>query len=477
MKRFLCILLMMIILACYGAATAFAADGTDTSDVSESPQPAHIYIDNENTYDNIKSSYSNGYVPTVRSGVAKIVLPIICEGELVDNKIRATVNLGNTANMPFVSKNYEKTVRLAKHKINGKDSISAYLITFDLALSDDRTNGVYPVILNLSATDITGNPLNEQVTLYVTITNGRAPQEHEENKIPPVLTPKILVEACKAVAIDETGAELAVDRITAGQRMRLTVTLRNMSKNVGVLNMTVNVAAPNGYFSLCNNSRDVYIEAIAADSCCDVVYEYTTSVLAPAGEYSFTVTYDFSYMQGENYLTSSGSGTATVRLHQDVKVQFDKVMLPTELVVTDTINTTVSAINLGRCTVYNVRAVIEADGLSPAGTAFIGNIDAGQSANATIQIYVSSLTQSETKYGYTSGKVTFYYEDADGKEYKEESKISTTVKSPFIAAEYAAKDSPNQWWIIIGITAVAILICVAWLMISYTRKRKKYGKD
>ncbi len=477
MKRIVLVLLTVMICICPVNTSAFAEESADASAAPEIHYPARLYIDNENTYNGMESSYSNGYVPTVKSGVAKLVLPILCDGELKDNKIRATVNLGSPDNMPFVSKNYEKTVRLAKHKINGKDSISAYLVAFDLKLSSQRINGVYPVMLDISAIDKTGNTVSEQFTLYVTITDGEKPQASEDNKVKPVLAPKILVVACKAVAVDETGAELAHDRITAGQRIRLTVTLRNMSSDVGVINMTVNITAPDGYFTLRNASRDTYIESIPAAESFEVVYEYDTSISAPAEEHGFAVIYDYNYMQGESYLASSGNGTATVRLAQEVKVQFDKVMLPSELTVSDTVNTTVSAMNIGRCIAYNVRAVIEADGLSPSGTAFIGNINAGQAGSASVNVYVSSLKESETMYGNTKGKITFYYEDADGNEYSEESEFQTMIKSPFTVSDIAPKDSPSQWWIIVGISAAAISACIIGLAVAYGRKRKKYGKD
>ncbi len=313
--------------------------------------------------------------------------------------------------------------------------------------------------------------------LLCCLTVSTAVLAEESAEAQPSFTPKVLVESYRAVAIDENGEKLSVDGIAAGQRIRLTVTLRNMSKDIGVVNMTVTATAPAEYFSLCNASRDIYIASLKADSSCEIIYEYDSKISAPSGEYSFDIAYDFNYLQGDSYSSSVGSGTARLKLTQEVKLQFDKILLPDELTVSDIVNASVSAINLGRCTVYNVRAIIEADGLAPNGTAYIGNIEAGQASSATVQVYVSSLSESETLYGYTNGKVCFYYEDEDGNEYSEESQFSVKINSPFTKADASENASPKQWWLIVGISATAILICGTGLAIAYTVKRKKYEKD
>lgn len=107
----------------------------------------------------------------------------------------------------------------------------------------------------------------------------------------------------------------------------------------------------------------------------------------------------------------------------------------------------VQAINLSHAKAYNVRAVIEADGFSPMGTIFIGNVDGGMSAEGTGSVAVTGLTRSSFSYGQTKGTGTFFYEDAE-------------------------EDATGQWWIIM--TAVAAVI-VTGGAVAAVRRRKGCG--
>ncbi len=44
--------------------------------------------------------------------------------------------------------------------------------------------------------------------------------------------------------------------------------------------------------------------------------------------------------------------------------------------------------NLGRDKLYNAKVRLEATGLSPSGTVFLGNIEAGTAAEGSMKIYV-----------------------------------------------------------------------------------------
>ena len=95
-------------------------------------------------------------------GYAAIVIPLTCDGELDQNRLCAAVNLGDYTNMPFVCKNYEKTV--------WPSSESLYIVSFSLELKQDRTNGNYPVSVDITVTDKMGNQVQKTITVLPLLT-------------------------------------------------------------------------------------------------------------------------------------------------------------------------------------------------------------------------------------------------------------------------------------------------------------------
>lgn len=461
MKRIIAIVLILssLFLMCI---TAYAEDGTDTAPdtapvVPEAP--ATLSIDNQNTYDGMDKSYSEGYVPRVSGGYATVVIPLICDGELEGNKLCASVNLGDSMSMPFVCKNYEKTVSLSANNL--------YLVSFSLELKWDRVNGNYPVSVNISATDKNGNAIQETITVYIVINDGKDPnakEEEPEEEI--VLTPKVLVQFYECVAITDDG-ETAV--IKAGDKIKVKVTLVNTSGTESLKNITVTANATTDSFILQSVSDTQYIASVGAGTTFDVIYEYETKSDIPAGQYNIGISYDFDYGKG---MSSAGSGNARVTITQPLEMELSITQIPSKAVISDTVSVGVQAINLSRAKAYNVRAVIEADGFSPMGTIFIGDVDGGMSAEGMGQVTVTGLTKGNFSYGQTKGTVTFYYEDADGNELTEVKNFTTTIESPFSGETKTEEDAPEQWWIIMAVTAAVIIVGVTNIVIKKIKVRK-----
>ena len=462
MKRIIAIVLILssLFLMCI---TAYAEDGTETAPdtaplVPEAP--ATLSIDNQNTYAGMDKSYSEGYVPRVAGGYATVVIPLICDGELAGNKLCASVNLGDSMSMPFVCKNYEKTVSLSSDLL--------YLISFSLELKWDRVNGNYPVSVNISATDKNDNPIQETITVYIVINDGKDPnakEEEPEEEI--VLTPKVLVQSYECTAVSEDG-ETTV--IKAGDKIKVRVTLINTSKTEALKNMTVTATPTSESFILSSISDCQYIASVGAGAAFDVIYEYETKADMLAGQYNIGISYDFAYGKG---MSSAGSGNARVTITQPLEMELSLTQIPSKAVISDTVSVGVQAINLSRAKAYNVRAVIEADGFSPMGTIFIGDVEGGMSAEGLGQVTVTGLTKGNFSYGQTKGTVTFYYEDADGNELTEIKSFTTTIESPFSGDTKTEEDDPSRWWIIMTVIAVIIVTFVIVFITKRIKGRRK----
>lgn len=442
-------------------------DGQDDGDPSpgDGMSAARLFLDNENQYEGMDRSYSEGYIPRVENGMAYIVVPVLCSRPLRNKSLRVSLNLGDTQSMPFVCKNYEKTLHLKKTKVRGSSRVvEGYAAVFDLELKKDRYNGSYPVVLSFFGTDQAGMDVAQDFTVYVNITDGKPHVDGDgddggDGDDSVKLAPKVLVQSY----------QFSKKKIKAGEQGKVDITLVNKSKTEPVQNMTVVLKEQGEFFTLLDQSDSRYVDQIAAGEAVTVSYRYKVNPSTPQGSYNFEAVIDYNDDKGGAYNTQ---GTVKCRVVQPVKMQFDELNIPEQVEIADMLDVQVQAMNLGRGKVYNVRAVVEADGLLPDGTIFIGDIEAGQTGLGSTRIQVTGLRQSENIYGETNGEVTYYFQDESGKEHRETKEIMTSVMAMNIVNTEQEEDNPGQWWLIMAVLANVIVIMVIAVALRFRMYRR-----
>ncbi len=463
MKKLKYILAAIVILSIMLNPIVSLAEDDATDDINPMSS-AKLVLDNQNRYEGMDRSYSEGYIPRVENGTAFIVVPITCSGQLKNNSITVSLNLGDTQSMPFVCKNYERTIYLQQSNVNDNTAVvEGYVASFALELKSDRYNGSYPVAASVSASDTSGQEVIQEFQLYVNITDGKNPDESETTEpvteAPPSFQPKVLVQSYK----------FSKENVMAGEDVTVDITLINTSMEETVKNMTVSVKENGEFFSLANPSDTTFVENIPAGGTVVVSYSYNVNAMTPQGQYDFEVAMDYNDSKGGGY---SGTGTVKLRVLQSVQVQFDELNISDTVQVADIVNAQVQAMNLGKSKVFNVRAVIEADGLIPDGTLFIGDMEAGQSATGSTEVSITGLSDSSSIYGDTKGTVTFYYEDGAGKEYNESREFTMRITSPFSESSKEEQDEPNQWWPIMAVLTGVILAFVICMVLRFRKHRR-----
>ena len=507
--------------------------------LSESPETvnqmavetAELKIDSENCYTGMDQPYSKGYTPKVENGTASLVVPVVCQGQLRDDTLKVSLNLGSGNGIPFISEKYEKDIGLSQEKINGsQETIACYLVNFDLKLKDDRKNGEYPVVLNVQTEDIDGNLIHKEFSVNVVITDEKPPASEPSTEEPstdepstvepsteepstdepstgepstepsteapkddltgavdvtgpsgsdsgggassggsgggssaseaPTFAPKIIVQSCKS----------SKDEIQAGDEVTLDITLLNTSSTETVRNMTVYIGDEGEYLNLLSPTDTIYVDSVSAGQTCVVSYKYKILASAVPGAYGLSVSMDYADSKGAS---QSASGKIKMMVSQAVKLEFDPLVLASEVQVGDVVTAQIQAMNLGRSKVHNVRAVIEADGLAPEGTLFIGDIEAGKTATGTVKISVTSLSKGSSLYGETRGTVTYYYEDENGKEYEETGNITTNIKTPFSNTTKETPEDTGQWWIIMAVVVGILFFFIIGMILRGIRRKKR----
>lgn len=438
---------------------------------TQPPLPVSLEIDNEHIYEGMDRAYKDGYTPVIKDGIATVVIPLVASGELVNKAITVTPDLGSTMNSPFVYSNYQKTFELQDNKVQGDISISSFLVRFDLALSSERFNGVYPISVKVLATDANGNSIQPEFTTYVTITDGKDPNAAEPTPKPekPTSQPKVIV----------SGYIINPSPVTAGEEFVAIITLKNTSETKSVQNMAVTVSCDCPNFSLQNDSNTIYIGKLKKGKTTDVEVRYNTDLETPVQRYNITLMIEYDNSEA---MTLNSSGTVPVTINQPLNVQMQTPKIPEQVNAGDTMPVSIQVMNMGRSRVYNVRCELSAPGLIPSETAFIGNMEPGTAMTSEINVFVGMKTMSEgyegeDKYGYTSGVITLIYEDSAGEEYTNDFDIATMINEPVIIPSSAEpKDEPekaSQWWISIAVGG--LIICgLTTALIIREKKRKSY---
>lgn len=190
-KRFFGILFAVVM--CLSYHFVMIAEAADLSQTNATVQmtgetqktndtAAALCIDNQNVYEGMDSAYNKGYQPVCENGKVTLVLPLMCSGKMKQDKITASVDLGDTKDSPFVFRNYEKDFLCKPEYINGtEETKEIYLVSFTFDLSGSRINGIYPVIINASGEDENGNEIQKAFKNYVTITDGIDKKEKSQN--------------------------------------------------------------------------------------------------------------------------------------------------------------------------------------------------------------------------------------------------------------------------------------------------------
>lgn len=282
----------------------------------------------------------------------------------------------------------------------------------------------------------------------------------------PVFEPKIMVESY----------QFSKKRIYAGSAGTVNIVLVNTSTTSAIKNMMATASIENENFQLTGKTDSVYIPYIAAGGRYLLSFSFKSKSDTPRGQYDLLVNMEYADKDGATY---SSTGKVKIDIVQKTRIKFDNLVINSEAEAGDTIEAQVNAMNLGRETVKNVRAVIKADGLKPKGTLYIGDIEAGQMGQGTVSVDVSAMSRGESEYGKTHGKVIFYYEGGNGKTRKVKKSFEVNIKPLNMPDDTDTKEEDNagQWWIVTGVVSGLIVILSVVIVIGRIRKRNGAGNE
>ena len=403
-----------------------------------------------------------------------LVLPLRTNGSLYKDEIKVSLGLGASASAPFEIANYEKIFTL--ESVIPKDTEEpqdVFLVQFDVALSEKRYNGVYPVTVNISGYDEENNSIDCIYTIYVTITDGQSTEIKQT--APEVATAEPVIYI--------SGSRVEPEKAMAGEEFTLTVTLKNSLTTKFVRNMLVKVDTGNLHINLLEDSDIFQIDKIPAGGEAELTIRFGTDSSLPAGKYplNFTFNYDSS-----KTLNLSSTGTTLVEIQQPANMELVMPRFADSVTVGETIPVNFQVMNMGRDPMYNVRCVVSGFGFAPSNTGYIGTMGAGTSATTKIELYIIALNASKgnengNQYGDTVGTVTLIYENENGEAFQQETTFETTVNRPIVQlqqtdnTEEETQKAASQWWVSVLILGGVILAAVIGIILVKKRQKNHGG--
>lgn len=265
-----------------------------------------------------------------------------------------------------------------------------------------------------------------------------------EDQTKPTFQPKIIVDSYK----------ISKENVYAGEEFNVNITIRNTNSSMSVKNLMVTAGIENEFLKLKSKSDSIFVDEIPAAGSTTVSYTLSSGSATPTGQYELKLSMGYADKEGNTY---DSTGQVKINITQKSKLKVDNLIISKEAEIGDTIEAGIKAMNLGNEKIKNVRAEIKADGLTPKGTLFIGDIEAGQAGEASVEVTVGSLKESDSEYGESNGVVTYYYENEDGREQKIEQEFTISIKELTIPQNDDTTRKSNQWWIAIAVVVVLLL--------------------
>lgn len=482
-----------------------------------------LSIDDAHIYENMKTSWSDGYEPVVKEGYADIVLPLSVREDAEIPSVSAALEFDNAKDSPFVIRNYKKTVRAETVASQDGANEKLFFVRFHLQLSENRVNGTYPLTVS-AAYSCEGQTITQKFLIYVRITDGKAAASSESSQTNTVSsegTPSSdLTAGGESAASDQEGAgegtasyneasgESAVSydessgtntaeqtatsepkvilakcsaseaSLQAGGSLHVTATLKNTNKKKYVQNMTVTVTVDEPGITLESESNVFYIEKLGAGKTTDLPLSFSVSDQTLAGKYP--VSLELSYDNPDaTPLTSSLQ--FYLKVDQTMNVAFEVGSYATEMNAGDSISIPVQAINMGRDMIYNVRCELNVPGLEARTTLYLGNLDGGTASEGELNAFagmVNPLAEYDTgRYGATAGTMELVYEDAEGNEYRQSAEIRMTIQPLEINTSQDTEDEDTPHigrQLLIGAIIIGAAVVI---LLSLPRRLRRKKRD
>lgn len=287
------------------------------------------------------------------------------------------------------------------------------------------------------------------------------------------------VEGGKASAIVVRSASYGGGSVVAGQQFTLTADVFVTAGTTGAENVAVSLTLPE-QITVVSGSSQIFVGNMAAGESTSVNFLLNASATAAAGSANITVNVNGNAASDGAALTTTMP--ITVPIVQPERFEISRTDFPEVINMGEETYGSVSFVNKGKGTIYNVSAELRGEGFTTSeGNQFIGNVNSGTESSA-------DFTISPTQAGTLNAQLVITYENEQAEEKTITKDLTFTVEEMVfddpgmmpgiddIPTEPAQTGMPVWAWAVIAVLAAGVAATVVVIVRKKIKKRKENEK-
>lgn len=287
------------------------------------------------------------------------------------------------------------------------------------------------------------------------------------------------VEGGKASAIVVRSAGYGGGSVVAGQQFTLTADVFVTAGTTGAENVAVSLTLPE-QVTVVSGSSQIFVGNMAAGESTSVNFLLNASATAAAGSANITINVNGNAASDGAALTTTMP--ITVPIVQPERFEISRTDFPEVINMGEETYGSVSFVNKGKGTIYNVSAELRGEGFTTTeGNQFVGNVASGTESSA-------DFTISPTQAGSINAQLVITYENEQAEEKTITKDITFTVEEMMfedpgmmpgiddMPTEPAQTGMPLWAWAVIVVLAAGVVATVVVIVRKKIKKRKENEK-
>lgn len=287
------------------------------------------------------------------------------------------------------------------------------------------------------------------------------------------------VEGGKASAIVVRSAGYGGGSVVAGQQFTLTADVFVTAGTTGAENVAVSLTLPE-QVTVVSGSSQIFVGNMAAGESTSVNFLLNASATAAAGSANITINVNGNAASDGAALTTTMP--ITVPIVQPERFEVSRTDFPEVINMGEETYGSVSFVNKGKGTIYNVSAELRGEGFTTTeGNQFVGNVASGTESSA-------DFTISPTQAGSINAQLVITYENEQAEEKTITKDITFTVEEMMfedpgmmpgiddMPTEPAQTGMPLWAWAVIVVLVAGVVVTVVVIVRKKIKKRKENEK-
>lgn len=259
--------------------------------------------------------------------------------------------------------------------------------------------------------------------------------------------------------------------ITPSGKSTLKVTIKNQSKDKKIQNIKLSASEDSGEIII-NGTGTQYVQSVKAGGTYTWNLEITATKAAQAGIHKIAIASEYEDEYGTSY---SASDSLPITVSQPAELDFSSAQLPASVYQGDTQTLALNLMNTGKGKISNCKIDFESDSMNSGGTVFVGDIAAGESKSANLNLRIAA-----DKLGNATGTIKIYCENELGESVEKTAEISTSIEEKpqeTNTSETEKKEKKNPLWWLFALCGAAVGGLCGWGIPTAIRARKQRKED